>query len=62
MAPFIIGIIGGITIIAGGTYLLEKIAEYIEQKQSDKKHLVALDTRLQKNKLSGRKYNVMIDL
>ena len=61
MAPFIIGIIGGITIIAGGTYLLEKIAEY-RTKQSDKKHLVALDTRLQKNKLSGRKYNVMIDL
>ena len=60
MAPFIIGIIGGITIIEGGTYLLEKIAEYIEQ--SDKKHLVALDTGLQKNKLSGRKYNVMINL
>ena len=31
MAPFIIGIIGGTTIIAGGTYFLEKIAEYIEQ-------------------------------
>ena len=31
MAPFIIGIIGGITIIAGGTYLLEKIAEYIDK-------------------------------
>ena len=36
MAPFIIGIIGGTTIIAGGTYLLEKIAEYIEQKKKTK--------------------------
>ena len=36
MAPFIIGIIGGITIIAGVTYLLEKIAEYIEQNNQKK--------------------------
>ena len=36
MAPFIIGIIGGTTIIAGGTYLLEKIAEYIEQNNQTK--------------------------
>ena len=36
MAPFIIGIIVGITIIAGGTYLLEKIAEYIEQNNQTK--------------------------
>ena len=34
MAPFIIGIIGGITIIAGGTYLLEKIAEQNNQTKS----------------------------
>lgn len=36
MAPFIIGIIGGTTIIAGGTYFLEKIAEYIEQNNQTK--------------------------
>lgn len=36
MAPFIIGIIGGTTIIVGGTYFLEKIAEYIEQNNQTK--------------------------
>ncbi len=36
MAPFIIGIIGGTTIIAGGTYLLEKVAEYLEQNNQSK--------------------------
>ena len=36
MAPFIIGIIGGTIIIAGGTYLLEKIAEYLEQNNQTK--------------------------
>lgn len=36
MAPFIIGIIGGITIIAGGTYILEKVAEYLEQNNQSK--------------------------
>lgn len=36
MAPFIIGIIGGITIIVGGTYLLEKVAEYLEQNNQSK--------------------------
>ena len=36
MAPFIIGIIGRTTIIAGGTYLLEKIAEYLEQNNQTK--------------------------
>ena len=36
MAPFIIGIIVGTTIIAGGTYILEKIAEYFEQNNQSK--------------------------